>query len=171
MVDTGLHSNLGQRLRAVEPYLDESDDVFMANYSDGLTDLHLPTYLDYFRCHDATASFLCVRPTHSFHVVQADDTGLVQDVRTANDSGVWINGGYFILKRAIFKMLGAGDELVEAPFRRLIDRIIDHPAECIDGVRGLSLGGSEKGACEIKASRVPPADVARGGGGKVRFGV
>src|SRR5438105_505959 len=39
-VDTGLSSNLGERLKAVQPYLDNGDDFFMANYSDGLTDLH-----------------------------------------------------------------------------------------------------------------------------------
>jgi glucose-1-phosphate cytidylyltransferase len=118
-VDTGLHSNLGQRLKAVEPYLDD-DDVFMANYTDGLTDLHLPTYVDYFLRHDATASFLSVRPTHSFHVVDVDDSGLVRHVRDARDGAFWINGGFFIFRRAIFGAMQAGEELVEQPFQRLI---------------------------------------------------
>src|SRR5919199_1175936 len=39
-VDTGLTSNIGQRLKAVEPYIG-SDDAFLANYADGLTDLDL----------------------------------------------------------------------------------------------------------------------------------
>ena len=121
-VDTGLHSNLGQRLKAVEPYLDDGDDFFMANYSDGLTDLHLPTYVDYVRRRDATASFLCVRPTSSFHVVQADDSGRVTSVQSSDDSGLWINGGFFILRRDIFDVMNPGEELVEAPFRRLIER-------------------------------------------------
>ena len=40
-VDTGLNSNIGQRLKAVEKYL-KDEEVFLANYSDGLTDLFLP---------------------------------------------------------------------------------------------------------------------------------
>ena len=40
-VDTGLTSNIGQRLRAVEPYL-RHEPVFLANYTDGLTNLALP---------------------------------------------------------------------------------------------------------------------------------
>src|SRR5215210_4763777 len=40
-VDTGLTANIGQRLKAVEPYL-EQETMFLANYSDGLTDLPLP---------------------------------------------------------------------------------------------------------------------------------
>ena len=39
--DTGIHSNIGQRLKAVEKYLD-GEEEFLANYSDGLTDLPLP---------------------------------------------------------------------------------------------------------------------------------
>src|SRR5215471_8954268 len=44
-VDTGLHTNIGQRLVAVRKYL-EGEDVFLANYSDGLTDLDLRQMID-----------------------------------------------------------------------------------------------------------------------------
>ena len=47
LVDTGISSNIGQRLKAVEPYL-EGESMFLANYSDGLTDLPLPEYIDHF---------------------------------------------------------------------------------------------------------------------------
>lgn len=46
-VDTGLHSSIGQRFKAVEKYL-EGEEVFLANYSDGLTDLNLPRFIDDF---------------------------------------------------------------------------------------------------------------------------
>src|SRR5262245_21723424 len=46
-VDTGIHANIGQRLKAVEPYL-EGESMFLANYSDGLTDLPLNDYIDNF---------------------------------------------------------------------------------------------------------------------------
>ena len=120
-VDTGLHANLGQRLKAVEPHLD-GEDMFMANYSDGLTDLHLPTYLDEFRRHDVVGSFLCVHSSQSFHLVDLDERGLVRRVQGARESGVWINGGFFVFKRAIFDVIGPGEELVEQPFGRLVER-------------------------------------------------
>jgi glucose-1-phosphate cytidylyltransferase len=119
-VDTGLHANLGQRLKAVERYLGDDDDVFMANYTDGLTDLHLPTYLAEFRRRNVVASFVSVRPTYSFHMVDVDDAGLVRTIKDARDGGLWINGGFFVFKRAIFDAMQAGEELVEQPFRRLI---------------------------------------------------
>ena len=121
-VDTGLQSNVGQRLKAVERYLGDEDEVFMANYADGLTDLHLPTYMDYFRRRDVTASFLAVRPTSSFHTVEVDQSGLVRSVRDARSSGLWINGGFFIFKREVFDSIRDGEELVEQPFNRLISR-------------------------------------------------
>src|SRR5205814_6711889 len=64
-VDTGLAANIGQRLKAVEKYLGD-DDMFLANYTDGLTDLPLPILIDFFLKQDKIASFLSVRPTQSF---------------------------------------------------------------------------------------------------------
>jgi len=118
-VDTGLNANIGQRLQAIEPYLD-GDDVFMANYADGLCDLPLPEYLAYFRRHDRIASFLCVRPNHTFHIVSLTHDGLVSGIRHVADAGVSINGGFFIFKKDIFRYIKDGEELVEEPFRRLI---------------------------------------------------
>lgn len=120
-VDTGMHSNIGQRLKAVEKYL-EGEEVFMANYSDGLSDLPLPEYLANFRAMDKVACFLSVRPGQSFHVVSAGPDGLVTDLRAVEDSDFFVNGGFFVFKKQLFDHLAAGEELVEAPFRRLIDK-------------------------------------------------
>ena len=120
-VDTGLRANVGQRLKAVEKYL-EDDDAFLANYSDGLSDLNLPEYVSRFRAMDKVASFLAVRPGQSFHVVSAGPDGLVTDIRSVEESDVLINGGFFVFKKEIFDHLAPGEELVEAPFRRLVDK-------------------------------------------------
>lgn len=119
-IDTGLNSNIGQRLRAVEKYLGD-DDVFMANYADGLTDLVLPDYLSQFLASKKTAAFLSVKPTQSFHVVSIKENQEVASINSIEESDIWINGGYFILRKDIFKYLKEGEELVKEPFRRLID--------------------------------------------------
>src|SRR2546423_7053842 len=46
--DTGINANIGQRLKAVEQHLD-GEEEFLANYSDGLTNLPLPQQLAHFR--------------------------------------------------------------------------------------------------------------------------
>ncbi|MGH7277245.1 MAG: sugar phosphate nucleotidyltransferase [Candidatus Rokuibacteriota bacterium] len=117
--DTGLHANLGQRLKAVEKYV-AGEDVFLANYTDGLSDLPLPDYLDHFARHGSVASFLCVKPNQTFHVVALGARGQVEDIREAHDSDLWINGGYFVFKRRIFDYIKDGEDLVHEPFQRLI---------------------------------------------------
>src|SRR3954449_2932802 len=60
-VDTGLHANIGERLMAVRKYV-KDEEMFLANYSDGLTDLDLNAMLEEFRTSDRLASFLAVPP-------------------------------------------------------------------------------------------------------------
>jgi len=119
-VDTGTKANIGQRLRAVEPYLGD-DQMFLANYSDNLTDFHLPNLIERFQEQNKTAGFLCVRPSLSCHYVSMGDDGLVQEIRSIGQSEIRINGGYFIFKRSIFEYIKDGEELVHEPFRRLIE--------------------------------------------------
>ncbi len=117
--ETGLRSNIGQRLLAVQKYVMD-EDVFLANYADGLTDLDLPSYLDYARARDRTATFLSVKPNLSYHVVETDAGGVVTGIKEFTQSGSRINAGYFVFKRDIFKYIQAGEELVVEPFQRLI---------------------------------------------------
>ena len=56
-INTGLNANIGQRLKAVEPYL-EGEDMFMANYADGLTNLNLPEMINYFKKSSKTGCFI-----------------------------------------------------------------------------------------------------------------
>src|SRR5260370_18842271 len=62
--DTGIGSNIGQRLKAVQSYL-KGESVFLANYSDGVSDLPLPESLRHFRERRKIASFVSVRMPHS----------------------------------------------------------------------------------------------------------
>jgi len=118
--DTGINSNVGQRLKAVEKYL-EGEEEFLANYSDGLTDLPLPKQAEHFRQHDAIGSFVCVRPNLSYHLVSMENgDNLVTDIRDMNKSQIRINGGYFIFKKDIFRYIQDGEELVHEPFQRLL---------------------------------------------------
>ncbi len=119
-VDTGLNSNIGQRLMAVQRFLG-NDEYFMANYADGLSDLNLPAYINHFHQHGKIASFLCVQPSQSFHVVSLKPAGEVTSIQPVQDADLWINGGYFIFRREIFDFMKPGEELVVEPFQRLIE--------------------------------------------------
>jgi glucose-1-phosphate cytidylyltransferase len=117
--DTGIDSNIGQRLKAVQKYVGD-EEVFLANYTDGLTDLHLPSLLAHFEKHRAIASFLSARPNLSFHIVSAQKDGLVEKIEEMTRADLRINSGYFAFRKEIFDYLGEGQELVRQPFQRLI---------------------------------------------------
>lgn len=118
-VETGLTSNIGQRLAAVRPHL-EGEEVFLANYADGLTDYPLPSMIDHFLRSGKVGAFLCAQTTQSFHVVSLDAEDTVAGIQQLSRSGLFINGGYFVFRKEIFDYLRDGEELVEEPFRRLI---------------------------------------------------
>jgi glucose-1-phosphate cytidylyltransferase len=135
--DTGSSACIGERLKAVEHYLDD-DPTFLANYSDGLSDVPLDDYVESFNQSDKIASFVRVRPDSSFHMVSAGPDNLVQDISPASSSDIWINGGFFALKREIFDYMREGEDLVEQPFQRLIaeQQLLAYPHEgfwaCMD---------------------------------------
>lgn len=118
-VDTGLHANIGERLMAVRPHL-EGEERFLANYADGCTALPLPDIIEFSREKDKIATFVSVKPTQSFHVVRTEPGGRVTRIEDATDSGMRINGGYFVFKQELFDYMEAGEELVLEPFDRLM---------------------------------------------------
>jgi glucose-1-phosphate cytidylyltransferase len=114
-----MHSNIGQRLKAVEKYL-VGEKAFLANYADGLTDLELPKLVDFAQQHDKIATFVSAKPNLTYHMVSAGPDGVVKDIQSIRDAELRINSGYFVLKQDIFRYMREGEELVLEPFRRLI---------------------------------------------------
>jgi glucose-1-phosphate cytidylyltransferase len=117
--ETGMHSNVGQRLKAVEKYL-KGTDVFLANYADGLTDLELPRLIDFSQRHGKIATFASAKPNLTYHSVVVEPSGVVQEIKPIRDTSLRINIGYFVFRQDIFKYIRDGEELVAEPFRRLI---------------------------------------------------
>ncbi|MEX2519510.1 MAG: sugar phosphate nucleotidyltransferase [Paracoccaceae bacterium] len=119
LIDTGIWRNIGQRLWAVRSQV-EKEPMFLANYSDGLSDLDLADMIRRFEQSGKIACFLAVRPPLTYHLVDADEDGRVREFRSSSSSDIWINGGYFIFRSEIFDYMRDGEELVLEPFTRLI---------------------------------------------------
>jgi glucose-1-phosphate cytidylyltransferase len=118
-VDTGLHANIGGRLRAVREHVGD-DEYFLASYGDTLTDADVPAMIERAKETGVTASFLAARPNYSFHVVNMDANGYANGVHDVTRSDVWINGGFFVLRNEVFDHIGPGEDLVNEPFARLM---------------------------------------------------
>jgi len=117
--DTGVNANIGQRLMAVRPYL-KDEETFLANYADGLTDMHLPSVIERFSSGRRIANFVSVRPNLSFHAVSAGPDGRVREIKPVTETDLRVNGGFFLFRREVFDFIRPGEELVQQPFERLI---------------------------------------------------
>jgi glucose-1-phosphate cytidylyltransferase len=120
LIDTGAWRNIGERLWAVRDQV-KDEEYFLANYSDGLTDIRLDESIERFKASGKIACFLAVRPPMTYHLADIDDGGRVREFRSSESSDIWINGGYFIMRREIFDYMREGEELVVEPFKRLIE--------------------------------------------------
>jgi glucose-1-phosphate cytidylyltransferase len=165
-VDTGSTATIGERLKAVEPYL-RGEDIFLANYGDGLSDLELPDMIEPFQRSNAIGSLLLVQPTASFDIVRVGEGGAVASVSALTQSDIWINGGFFVFRNEIFQYINQGEELVRAPFQRLIERnaLLTHKCtgfwQCMDTFKDKqALEELNEGRAPWKVwNRLPPSNL------------
>src|ERR1700754_730841 len=120
LIDTGVWRNVGERLWAVKEHV-KDDEFFLANYSDGLSDVPLDDMIETFKASGKVACFLAVHPMLTFHLARIDGDGRVHEMLPSGNADMWINGGYFIFRRDIFDYIHDGEELVVEPFQRLIE--------------------------------------------------
>jgi len=120
-VDTGLHANIGQRLLKVREHL-RGEPAFLANYADGLSDIPLDEMIADFHAKRVVGTFAGVNGWHSFHTVDATPEGIATRIDSLSSNELLLNGGFFVLRQDIFEYIEPGDELVERPFKRLIEK-------------------------------------------------
>src|SRR5258707_1993773 len=118
-VDTGLTSNIGQRLKAVQKHL-QGEEMFLANYTDGLSDVSLPEVIESFKQSGKVACFVSVKPRASFHLINADATGIVKSIKHIGKSGARINGGVMVFGQEKFNSKQGGGKGGEERVRRLV---------------------------------------------------
>lgn len=107
LVETGLHSMTGGRLRRLRDWLD--GDTFMLTYGDGVSNVDLTELLAFHRSHGKIATVTAVRPPARFGGLVIND-GSVESFTEKPVSGEgWINGGFLVFEPAVFDYL-TGDE-------------------------------------------------------------
>jgi glucose-1-phosphate cytidylyltransferase len=115
-LDTGIHSTIGDRLRATRPYIGD-DETFLCTYGDGLTDAPLDQMIETLHACGRTALFMSVRPRLSYHVVDADEEGSVRSIQAMESADVRINGGFFVLRTRVFDHLHAHEDIMDTAAR------------------------------------------------------
>jgi glucose-1-phosphate cytidylyltransferase len=119
VLDSGLRAPVGQRLKATRDLV-VGDELFLANYADGLSDVPLPDMIEETLRTGAVATMLAVPPPSSLHSVRLrPGAHQVDRIAPLADERVLVNGGFFVMRPEVFDVLRDGEDLVDEPFRRL----------------------------------------------------
>lgn len=107
LMDTGMDTLTGGRLKRLEPYL--QNDTFMLTYGDGVSDVNLDRLLQFHKAHNCIATVTSVRPPARFGGINFEGDMVVSFDEKPQIGEGWINGGYFVFEPGIFRYL-AGDQ-------------------------------------------------------------
>ncbi len=119
LVDTGLHSMTGGRLRRVADHL---DGTFCFTYGDGVSDVPVDELIAFHRRHGRHATMTAVQPPGRFGslVLHGEDTAVSHFQEKPDGDGAWINGGYFVLEPEVIDHIADDTTTWEQePLRRL----------------------------------------------------
>lgn len=131
LVNTGLETGTGGRLKRVREYL--NNEPFMLTYGDGLSDINIKELLKYHRSHGKLATVSAVRPAGRFGSLSIRSDGNVDKFQEKTEGeNSWINGGFFVFQPEVLDYIG--DEktsLEKEPMAKLTDsgqlRAFKHP--------------------------------------------
>lgn len=103
LVDTGLETQNGGRIKRLRPYLD--DERFMLTWCDGLSDIDLHALINFHDQHGKLATLTAVHPPARFGRLQLDGERIVDFQEKSIDPNEWINGAFFVLEPGIFNYI------------------------------------------------------------------
>lgn len=103
LVDTGLNTMTGGRLKKVKEFLD--DESFCFTYGDGLSDINLKELIDFHKNQNTLATVTGVRPPGRFGAMSISNNKVTKFQEKPEGDGDWINGGFFVLEPKIFDYL------------------------------------------------------------------
>jgi len=117
VVDTGLETMTGGRLKRARRYLDEED--FCLTYGDGVADINLTQLIEFHRQQKTLATVTAVRPAGRFGALVTSGNKVLSFCEKPEGSG-WINGGFFVLSPRVIDYIEGDQTIWESdPLERL----------------------------------------------------
>ena len=118
LVDTGLETNTGGRIKRLAPYL--GDETFMLTWGDGLSDVDLDALLEFHRAHGKLATLTAARPPARYGHLKFDGDRVAEFTEKPQTAEGWINAAFFILEPDVFDYIEGDDTQWERePLERL----------------------------------------------------
>ena len=104
LVDTGIDTQTGGRLKKIEEYLD--DETFCFTYGDGISDIQIDQLVRFHNDNKTIATVTAVQPSARFGALDIRENKVISFKEKPPGDGNWINGGYFVLEPSVFDYLG-----------------------------------------------------------------
>lgn len=121
VVDTGLNTMTGGRIKRVQPYI--GDEAFMMTYGDGVCDVNIANLVEFHKSHGKAATLTAVIQQQQKGVLDIGKKGAVKSFREKQiNDGAAINAGFMVLEPKVFDYLEGDSTVFETtPLERLAD--------------------------------------------------
>jgi len=111
VVDTGMDTMTGGRLKRLEKYL--KNETFMLTYGDGLSNVNLKKLLKFHKKNKKISTLTSVRPPARFGAIKINGNKVTYFKEKSKLDEGWINGGFFIFEPEIFKFIKGDNTYLE----------------------------------------------------------
>jgi glucose-1-phosphate cytidylyltransferase len=102
LIDTGDYSQTGERIKRVEKYV---GDTFCLTYGDGLSSVNIKDLINFHKLNKKLATVLAIKPQGRFGAIKINNNLVKEFLEKPHGDNNWVNGGFFILNKKIFKYI------------------------------------------------------------------
>ena len=118
LIDTGLDTMTGGRLKRIQKHI---DDTFCVTYGDGLSDVNINNLISFHKEKKSLATLTAIHPPERFGVLNLSGDYVSEFHEKHTSESSWINGGFFVFEPEVFDYLQGGDMTIleRTPFETL----------------------------------------------------
>ena len=110
LIDTGLNTVTGGRLKRIQ---DKIDDTFCVTYGDGVSDVNLNNLISFHKEKKSLATLTAIHPPERFGVLNLSEDYVTEFHEKHVGESSWINGGFFVFEPEIFDYLHDDSTVLE----------------------------------------------------------
>lgn len=141
LVDTGLTTMTGGRIKRVRNYIGEED--FLLTYGDGVADININELVAFHNSHNKIATITAIKPSGRFGTIDISENNDVNKFREKSMEDVeYINGGFMVFRHQIFNYIEGDESILESDVLSLLSEISQVKAyrhngfwQCMDNMR------------------------------------
>lgn len=114
LIDTGLESMTGGRLKRVSKYL-KNEKSFCFTYGDGLSDVNISELISFHHAHGKLATLTATVPPGRYGALKFAENNKVKNFQEKPDGdNSWVNGGFFVLSPDILDFIQGDNTIFES---------------------------------------------------------